>query len=332
MSTPAKKNTAFIFYMSLVSQANTKIMQAAPTLAAGDFQVSIDGGALANLTTLPTVTPAAGKMVKLSLSAAEMNGDNLTVVCSDAAGAEWCDATVNIQTNVRSIDDLAFPATSGRSMVVDAAGLVDANAVKVGPTGAGTAQTAGDIHARLPAALTAGGNMKSDALAWNALATVALPLVPTVAGRTLDVSATGEAGLDWANIGAPTTVQNLSATNINVTQVVASVSGAVGSVTGLTAANLDTTVSSRATPAQVKTQMTDALNVDTYAEPGQATPAATTTLAGKIGYLFKAWRNRSTQTAATYKLFNDDAITVDQKSTTSDDGTTFDRTEVATGP
>lgn len=60
----------------------------------------------------------------------------------------------------------------------------------------------------------------------------AAPLSPTVAGRTLDVSAGGEAGLDWANIGSPTTTQNLSATNIDVDQVVASVSGAVGSVTG----------------------------------------------------------------------------------------------------
>jgi len=58
-------------------------------------------------------------------------------------------------------------------------------------------------------------------------------LQPTVAGRTLDVSATGEAGLDWANIGSPTTAVNLSGTNIDVDQVVASVSGNVGgNVTG----------------------------------------------------------------------------------------------------
>lgn len=57
-------------------------------------------------------------------------------------------------------------------------------------------------------------------------------LRPTTAGRTLDVSAGGEAGIDWANIGSPTTAQNLSGTNIDVDQVVASVSGAVGSVTG----------------------------------------------------------------------------------------------------
>ena len=41
------------------------------------------------------------------------------------------------------------PATAGRTVVVDAAGLVDATAVKVGPTGAGTAQEAGDVVAQL---------------------------------------------------------------------------------------------------------------------------------------------------------------------------------------
>jgi hypothetical protein len=86
-------------------------------------------------------------MVKFSLSSSEMNGDNITVVCIDAAGAEWCDQVINIQTSARQIDDLAYPATSGRSMVVDASGLVDANTVKIGPTGSGTAQTARDVGA-----------------------------------------------------------------------------------------------------------------------------------------------------------------------------------------
>lgn len=45
------------------------------------------------------------------------------------------------------------------------------------------------------------------------LATVALPLTPTTAGRTLDVSATGEAGVDWGNVGSPTTTVNLSGTS-----------------------------------------------------------------------------------------------------------------------
>lgn len=162
-----KVNTAYIFYGCLVSQADTKLFKSVPTLAAGDFKISIDGGAFANLATLPTNTPGTFA-VKFSLSAAEMNGDNILVVASDAAGAEWCDQAWNIQTAPRGVADLAFPATSGRSMVVDAAGLVDANAVKVGPTGSGTAQTAGDIigdtndiQSRLPAALV-GGRMDSN--------------------------------------------------------------------------------------------------------------------------------------------------------------------------
>ena len=55
-------------------------------------------------------------------------------------------------------------------------------------------------------------------------------VMPTTAARTLDVSVGGEAGVDWANVGSPTTAVNLSATNIDVDQIVASVTGAVGSI------------------------------------------------------------------------------------------------------
>jgi hypothetical protein len=60
-----------------------------PTIAAGDFKVSTDGGALANLTTLPVVTLDGSKMVKFSLSAAEMNGDDITVIDDRPAQTEW---------------------------------------------------------------------------------------------------------------------------------------------------------------------------------------------------------------------------------------------------
>jgi hypothetical protein len=50
-------------------------------------------------------------------------------------------------------------------------------------------------------------------------------LRPTTAGRTLDVSAGGEAGLDWANVGSPTTTVALSGTTV----------GTVTTLTGHTA-------------------------------------------------------------------------------------------------
>lgn len=51
---------------------------------------------------------------------------------------------------------------------------------------------------------------------YDALVAASAPgyLQPTTAGRTLDVSAGGEAGVDWANIGSPTTTVNLSGTTV----------------------------------------------------------------------------------------------------------------------
>lgn len=45
-------------------------------------------------------------------------------------------------------------------------------------------------------------------------------LAPTTAGRTLDVSAGGEAGVDWSNVGSPTTSLALTGTTIATTQKV----------------------------------------------------------------------------------------------------------------
>jgi hypothetical protein len=51
------------------------------------------------------------------------------------------------------------------------------------------------------------------------------PLMPTVAGRTLDVSATGGAGLDWANVESQTTTVGLTNTTIGTVTTVSSVTG-----------------------------------------------------------------------------------------------------------
>jgi hypothetical protein len=68
------------------------------------------------------------------------------------------------------------------------------------------------------------------------------------------------------------------------------------------------------------------------AEPVQGAPAASTSMLAKVDFLYKAWRNRNTQTASQYSLYNDDAVTVDHKATFSDDATTASRGEIGTGP
>lgn len=121
---------------------------------------------------------------------------------------------------------------------------------------------------------------------------------------------------------------------LGVTGAVTFSNGLASNVTGNITGNLSGTIGSLAAQAKtdVNTEVLDVLNTDTFAEPGQGTPSATLSLASKLGYLFKAWRNRSSQTSTTYSLYNDDATTVDQKSTVSDNGTTYEHGEVTTGP
>jgi hypothetical protein len=229
---PPKKGAAFVMYVPLISQANTKVMQSNPTLAAGDVKVSVDGGALANLTTLPAVTPAASKLVKVDLSSAEMNGDNITIIFSDAAGAEWCDLVINLQTTARQIDDLAYP---------------------------------------------------------------------TVSGRSLDVTATGAAGIDWANVENPSTALDLSATNIDslspagilaIWDALTLALTTVGSIGKLLVDNVNATISSRLASASYTAPPTANQNADALldrtdaievgATPRQSMRLMLASLAGKL--------------------------------------------------
>lgn len=96
---PPKSGEDFIFYAPLASMSTAGSFQSNPTIAAGDFKVSKDGGALANLNTLPAVTPAGSVMVKFTLSATEMTADNVTVVGIDQTSPkEWADFALNIVT------------------------------------------------------------------------------------------------------------------------------------------------------------------------------------------------------------------------------------------
>lgn len=127
---------------------------------------------------------------------------------------------------------------------------------------------------------------------------------------------------------------NLTGSVGSVTGAVGSVTGAVGSVSGNVSGNVTGSVGSLAAQAKtdVNNEVVDAINIDSYGEPGQGAPAVSLSLVGKVNYLYKAFRNKITQTSTTLSIFADDQSTVDHKSTTSDDGTTYTRGEISTGP
>jgi hypothetical protein len=89
--TPPVKNQVWEFWCLLTSQADTDVFQTTVTLAAGDVTVFRDGASLGNIDTLPTEVGVTG-VLRVQLSADEMNGDRFTLVkFHDAAGAEWQD-------------------------------------------------------------------------------------------------------------------------------------------------------------------------------------------------------------------------------------------------
>lgn len=94
-----------------------------PTLAAGDFRVSIDGAAYANLMNTPVVSPSGSPAVFVTLTATEMDGDNIIVWGVDQAGAEWSDVFVAIETSSIWTQELDDSYTAQDMMVLMAAAL-----------------------------------------------------------------------------------------------------------------------------------------------------------------------------------------------------------------
>jgi len=108
MSQP-QKGIAYEFYLSLTEVNDPVFFITNPTLATGDFKISVDGGALTNLSTLPVVTPALSSVVKINLSSVEMGGDKIVVVGSDLVGDQWGDimAFLDVETGtVQTILDI----------------------------------------------------------------------------------------------------------------------------------------------------------------------------------------------------------------------------------
>lgn len=103
-----KYNTAVSIYTCLRTSGSTNI-KSNPTLASGDVKISKDGGAFANLATLPDVIPAAGTQVRIQLSATEMQCKFATIVFVDqTATKEWDDMAVEVQTHGNASASLIF--------------------------------------------------------------------------------------------------------------------------------------------------------------------------------------------------------------------------------
>lgn len=117
---PPEKNAAFTWYF-FIRDADGDPVTGATNL---DVEYSIDGGAFSDVA--GTETEEGEGMYSCAISNTEMNGDVIGLICkTDAAGAKT--AAQVIYTSTRQIDDLAYPATSGRSIQVETDGHIHAD-------------------------------------------------------------------------------------------------------------------------------------------------------------------------------------------------------------
>lgn len=110
--------------------------------------------------------------------------------------------------------------TAGITLTVDFDSRTGLNNVRVVATSGNGYATASNYQLVITTGTVNSVSVVGEVIAEFSIEARSAGLKPTVAGRTLDVSSTGEAGIDWANVGSPTTAVDLSGTTIKTTQKV----------------------------------------------------------------------------------------------------------------
>lgn len=106
-------------YYTILLTAGSRNAKDNPTLAIGDVKISKDGGALNNITTLPTVSPASGAQVQITLTASECQAKHIMIRFKDqTATAEWEEQTIVLEAEDIRQDKVLLNTTS----LIDRAG------------------------------------------------------------------------------------------------------------------------------------------------------------------------------------------------------------------
>jgi hypothetical protein len=155
----------------------------------------------------------------------------------------------------------------------------------------------------------------------------------TVNNRPLDVSAGGEAGIDWGNIGSPTSTVNLSNTTLGTVSMLSAITTGGITTSSFTAGAINAAaIAADAIGASelASDAVTEIWNL-TLSELAVATPSATPAVKDAIMAQYMALRNQVTVTN-TLKSFYNDAGNVIFKKSLADNGTSLVESEAVSGP
>lgn len=124
MTTP-KKDVAYKFFITLGDKNDSSKFKADPTLATGDFKVSVDEGVTFDDLDTPAVVTASGSIwVKISLTTAEMADNKVLFQAIDVAGDEWSDFSTFIDAPDRNVVDLVSVLGNGTAQSGTASTIV----------------------------------------------------------------------------------------------------------------------------------------------------------------------------------------------------------------
>ncbi len=135
-------------------------------------------------------------------------------------------------------DSSLTQSTTGVTDTEDVDGLTGVHFVAIDTSADGTFYSAGsDFMVVLSAATIDGKTINAHLFSFSLENRSAI--MPTTAGRKLDVSTGGEAGVDWANVGSPTTTLGLSGTTVATATAVTTVNGLAANTITATAIATD---------------------------------------------------------------------------------------------
>lgn len=197
-----KYGVAFDFDVQLVDASNRDAFKSSPTLAAGDVQVSKDGGAFANLATLPSAAPAASENIKVALDATEMQCGRFTVRFKDQTSPqEWLPLFVSMNVPTNNVQDAYDKAVAVEVDTQDIQARVPA--ALVGGRMAANAEVVGDKSGY--ALSSAGVQAIWDALtsALTTAGSIGKHLVDRIVGTLATGTHNPQSGDAFARLGAP---------------------------------------------------------------------------------------------------------------------------------
>ena len=95
--------------------------KASPTIASGDVKISIDGGALANLSSTPAESTAGSALLVLNFTSSEMAGARIAVKLVDqTTNKEWEDQAFIIETYGSTSGQYTFDLGASLNDIADA--------------------------------------------------------------------------------------------------------------------------------------------------------------------------------------------------------------------